>query len=129
MSQKGFSSPVYYQSAARLIVAYESTNTEVQPADLNTVVYAVTPEIGTYLLSKCGGMAYKVLRYGKAKVCGYFKTIVFVAEPTPVIRENPHGTKGVEIEAHKGQGTCHVVEQYYLARKLGFKINATLLTS
>ena len=129
MSQKGFSSPVYYQSSVRLIVAYESTNTQVHPDDLNTLVYAVMPEIGTYLLSKGGTMAYKVIRYAKATACGHNLTVVLVSEPTPILHENPHGKSGVEIEAHEGQGTCHVVEQYYLARKVGFKINATLLTT
>jgi hypothetical protein len=127
MSQKGFSSPVHYQSSVRLNIAYESTETEVHLDDLNTIVYAAMPEIGTYLLSKCETMAYKVLSYAKAQAFGYNRTVVFVAEPTLVIHENPHGKKGVEIEVHTRQCTSHVVEQYYLARKLGFKINATLI--
>ena len=127
MSQKGFSSPVYYQSSVRLIIAYESTETAVHPDDLKTIVYAVMPEIGTYLKSKCGNLGYKVLSYAKATAFGYRKTVVFVAEPTPILHENPHGTKGVEIEVHTGNGSSHDVKQYYLARNRGFKINATLI--
>lgn len=97
--------------------------------DLNINAYVVMPEIGTYLLSKCETMAYKVLSHAKATACGQNLTVLFVAEPTPILHENPHGTKGVEIEVHTRQCTSHVVEQYYLARKLGFEINATLLTA
>lgn len=112
-----------------MLVAYDSTNTEVDSCDLNINAYAVMPEVGTYLLSKCETMAYKVLSHAKGTACGQNLTVVFVAEPTPILHENPHGKKGVEIEVHEGRGTCHIVEQYYLARKVGFKINATLLTT
>lgn len=126
MSQKGFSSVIYFQSSVSMIVAYDSTNTEVSNDDLNIYAFVVMPEIGTYLLSKCETMAYKVLSYAKATGCGQNLTVVFVAEPTPILHENPHGEKGVEIEVHTRQCTSHVVEQYYLARKIGFKINAAL---
>jgi hypothetical protein len=129
MSQNGFSSVIYFQSTVHMAVAYESTNTALSNDDLNINAFVVMPEIGTYLLSRCETMAYKVLSYAKATACGQNLTVVFVAEPTPILHENPHGAKGVEIEVHTRQCTSHIVEQYYLARKLGFEINATLLTA
>jgi hypothetical protein len=129
MSQKSFSSAIYFHSSVPMTVAYQSTNTQVSMDDLSINVYAVMPEISTYLLSKCETMAYKVLSHAKATGCGQNLTVVFVAEPTPILHENPHGTKGVEIEVHTHQCTSHIVEKYYLARKLGIEINATLLTT
>jgi hypothetical protein len=129
MSQKSFSSAIYFHSSVPMTVAYKSTNTQVSMDDLSINVYAVMPEIGTYLLSKCKTMAYKVLSHAKATACGQNLTVVFVAEPTPILHKNPHGEKGVEIEVHTQKCTSHIVEQYYLARKLGFEINATLLTA
>lgn len=125
--QLGFRSGLDYRTNVRATLAFESSQTEAGKEDVNIKCFAILPAVGTYILSNCRTKAMRVLRHQKATACGNNLTIVFIDEPTEVTSDAPHGNKSIAIEVHNQKCTTHHVEAYYLTRKKGFKINATLL--
>lgn len=122
-----FHEHIDYRSSVRQSIAFESTMTEPPLHTFDINAFAKMPMVGEYILMKDRKSACRVLRHQEAEACGSRLTIIFVSEPTPVQEENLLGDKGVSIHVHNQKCTSHCIDEYYLERPKGFKINATLL--
>lgn len=94
---------------------------------LNTECFAITPRVGEYILSKCKGLAFPVLRHHPATACGQRLNVIFVGDPTPVSETNEFGDKGISVKVHNRKCTSHCIDIYYLTMAKGYNINAELL--
>jgi hypothetical protein len=123
-----FSQHIHYQSAVRCTVAHDYSKTELTNENhLNMRSFAKTPQVGEYILSNCGEMAYRVVRHQRAEACGNQLTVIFVSDPTPIQIENTFGKKGVAIHVHNQKCTSHCIDTYFLRMPMGYSINANLL--
>jgi hypothetical protein len=116
-----------HRTSIRQSIAFESTMTEPPLDTFNINAFAKIPMVGEYILSKDHKSAYRVVRHQDAEACGNRLKIIFVAEHTPIQKENSYGDKGVSIHVHNQKCTSHCIDEYYLVRPKGFEINATLL--
>jgi hypothetical protein len=113
-------------------VAHEYTQTQLSNREhLDTSGFVKMPQIGEYILSHCRTQAYRVVRHQKAEACGTRLTVLFVADPTPVLEHNPAPDKiksrGIPVHVHNRKCTSHCIDIYYLHMIRGHAINANLL--
>lgn len=125
-ASRKFCSFIEHRLTAHVILASESSQTQLNSDHMNICTFMQLPAIGSYVMSACKKMACRVLRYAPATACGQRLIVVFLADPTPVQKENTFGAKGVAIDVHHRECASHIVDEYYLSSPKGYKINATL---